>query len=218
MKYEWKKKEKDMYLPKAKPILITIPKFRFIVIEGVGNPGSEQFAACIEILYSLSYAIRMMPKSGFTPEGYFEYTVYPLEGIWDLTEKGIEEKKKGVLNKDELRYRMMIRQPDFVSEEIFMMAKDIVRKKKPNLELHNVSLEDIEEGLSVQMMHVGSFDSEQQTFDDMTEFIATRNIRRSSFTHREIYISDFRKTQQEKLKTVLRFQVEEKDGTNNLNI
>ena len=84
MKYEWRKKEKEYYIPKEKPQLVEIPEFKYFTLKGKGNPNSEAFKECIQVLYSLSYAIRMMPKNGITPEGYFEYTVYPLEWIWDL--------------------------------------------------------------------------------------------------------------------------------------
>ena len=87
MKYEWRKKEKEYYIPKEKPQSVEIPEFKYFTLKGKGNPNSEAFKECIQVLYSLSYAIRMMPKNGITPEGYFEYTVYPLEWIWDLSEK-----------------------------------------------------------------------------------------------------------------------------------
>ena len=88
MKHEWRKKEKNLYVPKQRPELITVPELKFFMIKGTGNPNSEEFSERIEVLYSLAYSVKMMPKKGYNPEGYFEYTVYPLEGIWDLTEKG----------------------------------------------------------------------------------------------------------------------------------
>lgn len=95
MKFEWRKHEKDLYLPKEKPVLVTVPKQKFFMISGKGNPNSEEFSEKIGVLYSLAYAVRMMPKQGFTPEGYFEYTVYPLEGIWMGLNRG--RKKTGYL-------------------------------------------------------------------------------------------------------------------------
>lgn len=107
MKHEYKKHEKELYGPKASPQLIVVPKQKFFCIKGKGDPNSEDFAERIRVLYSLAYAVRMMPKNGHTPEGYFEYTVYPLEGLWDLTEKG---RKSDTLDKEELLYTIMIRQ------------------------------------------------------------------------------------------------------------
>lgn len=204
MKHEWRKKEKEYYVPKEKPQLVEIPEFSFFTLEGQGNPNSEGFAEVIGVLYSLSYAIRMMPKNGVIPEGYYEYTVYPLEGIWDLTEKGRKEES---LNKDELIYKLMIRQPEFVTEEIVNNALEIVKKKKPHPLLEKVKFEKIKDGLSVQMLHVGAYDDEPKTFDIMKKFIEENSLEIETLVHREIYLSDFRKIEAEKLKTVLRYRV-----------
>ncbi|WHY99408.1 GyrI-like domain-containing protein [Peribacillus simplex] len=152
----------------------------------------------------MAYAVRMMPKQGYTPDGYFEYTVYPLEGIWDLTEEG---KKLDTLNKDELLYTIMIRQPDFVTKEIVERAFENVEKKKPHPFLNDVKFDTFHDGLSVQMLHVGPYDDEPQSFKLMNEFIKNNNLERTSLQHREIYLSDFRKVEPAKLKTVLRYKV-----------
>ncbi len=204
MKHEWRKHEKNLYVPKSKPELVTVPEQKFFMIKGKGKPNSEEFSEKINVLYSLSYAVRMMPKGGYTPEGYFEYTVYPLEGIWDLTEEG---RKLTTLNKDELVYTIMIRQPEFVTEEIVEKAFENVRKKKPHPLLEDVTFEVMEDGLSVQMLHVGSYDDEPQSFEKMNEFIETNNLDKVTLVHREIYLSDARKVEPAKLKTVLRYRV-----------
>lgn len=204
MKYEWRKKEKEYYIPKEKPQLVEIPEFKYFTLKGKGNPNTEAFKECIGVLYSLSYAIRMMPKNGITPDGYFEYTVYPLEGIWDLTEEGRLEE---TLNKDELVYKLMIRQPDFVTEEVVNIAMEIVKKKKPHPLLEKVEFELIKEGLCVQMLHVGPYDDEPRTFSVMKEFCVENNLEIKTLAHKEIYLSDFRKTEASKLKTVLRYLV-----------
>ena len=207
MKYEWRKQEKNLYIPKQRPELITVPEQKFLMIKGVGNPNSEEFSEKIGVLYSLAYAIRMMPKQGYTPEGYFEYTVYPLEGVWDLTEEG---RKLDTLNKDELIYTIMIRQPDFVTEEVVAKAFGHVRKKKPHPLLDEVTFDIIEEGPCVQILHIGSYDSEPESFKLMDEFAEKNNLERICMTHREIYLSDFRRVEAEKLKTVLRYRVKRK--------
>lgn len=150
----------------------------------------------------------MMPKQGYTPEGYFEYTVYPLEGIWDLTEEG---RKLDKLNKDELVYTLMIRQPDFVNEEIVERAFERIRKKKPHKYLNDVRFDTMEDGLCVQMLHVGPYDNEPETFKIMDEFTMNNNLERVSLIYKEIYLSDVRRVQPEKLKTVLRYKVKEKE-------
>ena len=204
MKFQWKKQEKNLYLPKEKPDLITVPQQKFFMISGKGNPNDEEFSEKIGILYSLAYAVRMMPKQGYTPDGYYEYTVYPLEGIWDLTEEGKQSK---TLNKDELLYTIMIRQPDFVTQEVVNKAFENVRKKKNHPLLDDVTFETMEDGLSVQMMHIGSYDDEPQSFEQMKKFIKENNLEITTLRHREIYLSDARKTEKSKLKTVLRYMV-----------
>lgn len=204
MKHEWRKQEKNLYMPKQRPELITVPEQKFFMIEGKGNPNSEEFSKRIEVLYSLAYAIRMMPKQGYNPKGYFEYTVYPLEGLWDLTEEG---RRLDILDKDELLYTIMIRQPDFVTKEIVDRAFESVRKKKPNPLLDEVSFDTIKDGLSVQMLHIGSYDDEPQSFKKMIEFIEENHLEIATLRHREIYLSDARKVEPTKLKTVLRYMV-----------
>ncbi|KAF0820914.1 MULTISPECIES: GyrI-like domain-containing protein [unclassified Cytobacillus] len=207
MKFEWRKQEKNLYLPKQKPEVVTVPEQKFITIDGEGNPNSEDFSRRIEVLYSIAYAIRMMPRQGYTPEGYFEYTVYPLEGLWDLTEEG---RKLDTLDKDQLLYTIMIRQPDFVTKEIVERAIESVRKKKPNPLIDEVSFESMEDGLSVQMLHIGSYDEEPQSFRKMKEYIEENQLEIATLKHREIYLSDARKVEPAKLKTVLRYKVKTK--------
>ncbi|MFY9278094.1 MAG: GyrI-like domain-containing protein [Caldicoprobacterales bacterium] len=204
MKHEWRKHEKNLYIPKQKPELVFVPQHKFFMIEGKGNPNSVDFSDKVEVLYSLAYAVRMMPKQGYIPEGYFEYTVYPLEGLWDLTEKG---RKSETLDKDELLYTIMIRQPDFVTKEVAERAYEIVRKKKPNPLIDKVSFDAIEDGLSVQMLHIGPYDDEPRSFEKMREFIKENNLEIKTLKHREIYLSDARRVAPAKLKTVLRYMV-----------
>ena len=206
MKYEWRKNEKDIYLPKNKPDVIDIPSFKYYVIKGTGNPNSDFFGECIGALYALSYGIRMSGKGGFAPEGFYEYTVYPLEGIWDISEEAKTE-YNGILDKDSLVFDLMIRQPDFVTKKF---AQEIIKRtmdKKPDKLLNDVKFSDLKEGKCVQMMHFGSYDDEPETFEIMEAFCNENNLQRKSKKHKEIYISDPRKTEPERLKTVLRFKV-----------
>ena len=205
MKYEWRKVEKSLYLPSEKPEKIIVPEFKFITIEGEGDPNGPEFSDRVEALYSISYAIRMMPKKGIIPEGYFEYTVYPLEGLWDLSEAG---RGKESLDKSELVYNIMIRQPEFVTEEVFDLALEIAKKKGNVKFLDELKLQNIEDGLSIQMMHIGSYDDEKKSFALMKEFIAENGFRLKTMVHREIYLSDPRKSEPDKLRTVLRYMVE----------
>ena len=204
MKYEWKKQEKEIYQPKENPAIVNVPKSKYFCIKGMGNPNNTDFSNRIEVLYSISYAVRMMPKNGFTPDGYFEYTVYPLEGLWDLTEEG---KKSESLLKDELLYTLMIKQPDFVSNNIFKKALEIAKRKKPNKLLDEVYLDEIEHGLSVQILHIGTYDDEPKSFNKMKEYIKENDLKIKTLIHREIYLSDARKTEKAKLRTILRYRI-----------
>ena len=199
---DYKKTFKSFYMPKNKPEIIEIPTMRFAMIEGEGDPNGETFAKVTEALYSFSYAVKMSYKGENKPEGYYEYTVFPLEGIWDLVDHS-----KGISDKSNLKYQLMIRQPDFVTEEVFSFFMDYTKKKKPNAHLDRVRLVEIKDGLSCQMLHLGRFDDEPASFALMEDYCKTNGFERLSKVHREIYLSDPRKTAPEKLKTVLRFAV-----------
>ncbi len=207
MKHDWKKHDKQFYLPKNKPETIVVPKFNFFTIEGKGNPNDAFFADYIGVLYSLSYAIKMSPKQGFAPANYEEYTVFPLEGVWDI-EEDAKKNYNGTLDKNALIFKLMMRQPDFVTSEFAHEALERTKKKKPHPLLEKVKFETIEDGLCVQMLHEGSYDSEPISFLKMQEFTDANQLKRIGHNHREIYLSDARKVAPEKLKTVLRFWVE----------
>lgn len=201
-KYEWKKMEKFIYGPKKKPQLVNIPTFKFFTLAGKGDPNDAFFAEHIQCLYSLSYAMKMQWKK----ENGLDYAVYPLEGVWALPVSEPQNNNE-VLDKKNLIYTLMIRQPDFVLEEY---ATDIIEKvkiKKPHPLLDNVKFETISEGLCVQMLHQGSYDDEPASFAEMDTFARNNNLIRATKVHREIYLSDARKVQAEKLKTILRFRV-----------
>ena len=149
----------------------------------------------------------MRYKKVIEPKGFYDYVVYPLEGVWDLTEKGREDYKKGFINKEELLFKLMIRQPDFVDEAYAKFIVEEAKKNKPNALLNDVKFEEIEEGKVVQMLHVGSYDSEVESFKIMEEFVKESGFERAEKLHKEIYLSDARKVEAEKLKTILRFKV-----------
>ncbi|APQ19116.1 GyrI-like domain-containing protein [Maribacter hydrothermalis] len=207
VKHEWRKKEKSIYLPKTKPELITIPEYQFITLHGQGNPNSDYFNEHIQALYSVSYAIKMtLKKLSNTPENYKDWTVYPLEGIWDITEKE-KQNFKGKINKDELVFDLMIRQPSFVNESFFNEMLELTKKKKPQKLLNKLHFKTINEGPSIQMLHIGSYNNEKESFIKMEAYAESLGLLRKSKIHKEIYLSDFRKVDEAKLKTILRFQV-----------
>lgn len=206
MKHEWRKKEKSIYLPKNKPETVDVPTYKYFTISGAGNPNSESFGEYIAVLYALSYAVKMSPKKGIAPEGYFDYTVYPLEGVWDLSEEG-KKNYQGVIDKDELVFQLMIRQPDFVDNTFAQEIIALTKEKKAHPLLEEVQFEQITDGRCVQMLHLGPYEEEPASFAQMQEYADEQGLKRLCLTHKEIYLSDARRTAPEKLKTVLRFKV-----------
>ena len=207
-KHEWRRSEKHLYVPKAKPELIEVPVYKFIRLSGEGNPNSSYFSEYIGVLYSLAYGIKMTArKRGQELVGYHDYTVYPLEGVWDIKDAA-KKQFTGQINKEDLVFQLMIRQPDFVEPGFYEEILDIVGRKKPNPLLSDVQFEEIREGRCIQMLHIGPYDNEAASFAIMEDFARGLSVKRRSKVHREIYLSDFRRTAPEKLKTVLRFQTE----------
>ena len=200
-KYDWKKKEKNFYLSSKEPQLIKFPAFKFFSLSGQGNPNDEFFADYIQCLFSLSYAAKMRWKK----ETGLDYSVYPLEGTWSL--KSSNQIDSDSFNKNDLQFTLMIRQPDFISKEYAYEIMKQVKNKKQYPLLDKVTFDIIEEGLCVQMLHIGSYDTEPITFRKMNSFISMHNLSRTNAIHREIYLSDARRVQKDKLKTMLRFQV-----------
>ena len=201
MKYEWRKNKKNLYQIKSTPTLLTVEKQNYIMLDGKGNPNEEVFSEKISALYSLAYAIKMNYKKQPSNPEYEDFTVFPLEGLW-------KKENEGELIKSELSYTIMIAQPDFITKEIFEEALAIVTIKKPNPFYKDIRFSELKEGLSLSMLHIGPFDNEQQTFDEMESFYKLNNLKRVSEIHREIYLNNLHRTDPSKLKTILRYQVE----------
>ncbi|RED89376.1 GyrI-like domain-containing protein [Cohnella phaseoli] len=201
-KIDYKKDFKTLYMPKTAPEIVDVPSMPFFTLSGSGDPNREAFAEETAALYSLSYAVKMSYKSDNVPAGYYEYTVFPLEGVWDLLDRS-----KPATDKSNLKYKIMIRQPDFLTEPMFERFLEQTKKKKPNPFLGQVRFERISDGLSCQMMHLGSFDDEPQSFARMETYCEEQGFIRTSLLHREIYLSDPRRVEPAKMKTVLRFPV-----------
>lgn len=201
MKYEWKKNEKNLYGVKQKPQLIEIPTAYYIMIKGEGNPNESDFSNRVSALYSLAYGIKMLFKNMEKEElEYSDFTVFPLEGIW---EKSDDEE----FDKNKLKYTIMIKQPYFITKEIFDLAFEKVKKKKPNELYDEVSFDCIESKKSIQILHIGSFDTEIESFEKLDNFANEINLERSEKLHTEIYLNNKNRTAEDKLKTILRYTV-----------
>lgn len=203
-KLDYRKAYKELYLPTNKPMIVDVPNICFVKIDGKGDPNGEEFALATAALYRFSYAVKMSYKSFYIPNGYYHYTVFPLEGEWDLIDKTISAKVKS-----NLKYSIMIRQPDFLTKELFDHFLMVTTKKKPDVYLERIKYVMVHEGLCCQMLHRGSYDNESSSFAEMEKYCGNNRYRRISKKHREIYLSDPRKVESSKLKTVLRFQVEQ---------
>ena len=201
MKYEWKKNEKNLYGVKQKPQLIEIPSAYYILIKGEGNPNESDFSNRVSALYSLAYGIKMLFKNMEKEElEYSDFTVFPLEGIW---EKSDDEE----FDKSKLKYTIMIKQPNFITQEIFDLAFEKVKKKKPNELYDEVSFDCIESKKAIQILHIGSFDTEIESFEKLDNFANEMNLERSEKLHTEIYLNNKNRTAEDKLKTILRYNV-----------
>jgi len=207
-KMDYKKEFKDLYLPGKEPCLVEVPSIQFAMIDGKGDPNSQHFQDAVEALYSISYGIKMMPKKGPEPDGYFDYTVPPLEGLWWI----VGEHGFSFTDRLNWRWTAMIRQPEFVTEELFSRVKEEVGKKRKNELLEDVRFDSFEEGLCVQIMHIGPYSQEPETVDRLDSFISQNNLRSTFYRdgkHHEIYLSDPRRAKPETMKTVIRHPVEE---------
>ncbi len=207
--FDFKKEYKHLYQPKTTPEVVDVPDMLFIMIDGKGDPNTGQdYKNALEILYGLSYAIKMSPKNGSEPEGYFEYVVAPLEGFWTLPDKQTDGMPG--INKGKFNWTAMIRQPDFVTKHVFEAAKQTLHKKKPALDLECARLQWLCEGKCAQIMHIGSYDNEPATIAVLEQFITEQGYKNdisSTRRHHEIYLGDPRKTAPEKLKTVIRHPI-----------
>lgn len=206
MAFDFKKEYKEFYLPPVTPTLVDVPPANYIAVRGIGNPNDEgsEYKDSIGLLYGIAFTIKMSKKDGRQIEGYFDYVVPPLEGLW-WSENG----EVNYAHKEAFHFISMIRLPEFVSRADFDWAvAEATRKKKTDFS--KVEFFHYEEGRCVQCMHIGPFDSEPITIGKMKAFaeqqglsIAMDDVRR----HHEIYLSDPRKTAAEKLKTVIRYPV-----------
>lgn len=222
MAFDYKKEYKEFYLPKNQPGIVDIPKMQYIAVRGVGNPNEEggAYKNAIGVLYALAYTLKMSYKTDYQMEGFFEYVVPPLEGFW--WQEGIEgfDYRK----KQAFHWISVIRVPDFVKEADFQWAVETAERKK-KMDCSQAELLTIEEGLCVQMMHMGAYDDEPASVALMDAYIKEQGYENDitktgalrepvDFNkvrlHHEIYLSDARRVPPEKWKTVIRHPIKEK--------
>lgn len=210
MAFDYKKEFKEFYQPKGKTEILEIPSMNFVAVRGKGNPNDEdgEYSKAIEMLYALSYTLKMSYKGDYKIENYFQYVVPPLEGFW------WQENIKGVdlSNKDKFQWISLIRLPDFITKEDFNWGIEEGTKKK-KIDLSKLEFISITEGLVVQMLHIGPYDTEVETVKIMEDYMIENGYEydfNDSRHHHEIYLSDPRRTAPEKLKTIIRHPIRKK--------
>ncbi len=207
MAFDYKKEYKEYYLPKQKPQIVEIPSMNYIAVRGKGNPNEENgaYQQAIGVLYAIAYTLKMSYKTDYKIEGFFEYVVPPLEGFWwQEGVTGVDYSKK-----DSFCWISMIRLPDFITRADFDWAvQEATRKKKLNCSA--AEFLTVDEGLCVQIMHIGPYDDEPATVQIMDDYLKANgyvNDISADRMHHEIYLSDARKTAPEKWKTVIRHPI-----------
>ena len=207
MVFDFKKEYKEFYRSKSVPEIVTVPKANYIAVRGMGDPNQEggAYQSAVSILYAVAYTLKMSYKTDYRIEGFFEYVVPPLEGFW--WQEGVDGIDYG--DKSTFQWISVIRLPEFVTKKDFDWAvEEAARKKKLDCSL--AEFLTIEEGLCVQIMHIGPFDHEPSTVALMDQYIAENgyaNDMNENRLHHEIYLSDARKAAPEKWKTIIRHPI-----------
>ena len=206
-KFDYKKEYKEFYLPKNQPSIVDVPPMNFVAVRGKGDPNEEngEYKKAMTLLYGIAFTIKMSDKGGHRIEGFFDYVVPPLEGFWwQEGVKGIDYRRKA-----DFRWISLIRLPDFVTKQEFDWAVEEASRKKKT-DFSRVEYLTWREGLCVQCMHVGPYDEEPETVAAMEDYARARGYE-IDFSpgryHHELYLSDARKVQPERLKTVIRHPV-----------
>lgn len=207
MAFDYKKEYKEFYLPPKKPGLIEIPEMNYIAVRGKGNPNEPEgeYKAAMQLLYGIAFTIKMSYKGGKEIEGYFSYVVPPLEGLWWQQDvEGID-----YAHKESFEWISMIRLPEFATKEVFDWAVREASEKKKS-DFSKVEFFTYREGLCVQCMHIGSYDAEPETIARMDVYTEEQGYKpdfSGTRFHHEIYLSDPRRTKEERLRTVIRHPV-----------
>ena len=206
MPFDFKKEYKEFYMPGRKPSIVDVTKANYIAVSGKGDPNEEygDYQKAIEVLYAVAYTLKMSYKTDHKIEGFYEYVVPPLEGFW----KQGDNSEMDYADKSSLEWISVIRLPDFITEEDFRWAVETAEKKK-KLDCTKAEFLTLEEGLCVQIMHIGPYDDEPESVLLMENFAEEQGyvIDMGQRLHHEIYLSDPRKSPPEKWKTVIRHPI-----------
>lgn len=196
-KLDLTKKYKTYYKAGKKPELVEFGEVNYLSLKGKGKPAGKIFVSKVEAIYSLAYGLKKVCKDQSN-----DFVVPKLEGLWWV------DSKDPVLEtpKEKWCWKLLIRMPEFVTQEMFSSAQLEVSKKKNNDLIQEISFEKITEGKCLQMMHIGPYSTESETINFLMDFMA-KNNQSINGLHHEIYLSDPRKTKQSKMKTIIRYPV-----------
>ena len=210
MAFDFKKEYREFYMPKNKPAIVDVPTSNYIAVRGKGDPNEEDgaYQRALSVLYAVAYTLRMSYKTDHKIDGFFEYVVPPLEGFW--WQEGAD--CVDYSDKTAFNWISVIRLPDFITKKDFDWAVDTAMKKK-GMDCTSAQFLTIDEGLCVQIMHIGSYDNEPETIAIMDKYLLENGYMKDTSNgrlHHEIYLSDPRKCAPEKLKTVIRLPIRKK--------
>lgn len=207
--FDVKKALKELYQPPTRPTIVDVPAMTFLMVDGAGNPNDEagDYVAAVQALYTVTYTIKMSPRAGRALEGFFAFTVPPLEGLWDFPIESFD----GVhVPKDALVWTSLIRVPEFVTDEILDWARTAAARRRRDVDTSALRLDSWTEGRCVQIMHHGPYETEPVSVARMHEWAQSQGYAidlSPERRHHEIYLSDPRRTAPEKLKTVVRHPI-----------
>lgn len=207
MAFDFKKEYKELYAPKKGPGIIEVPPITYVAVRGSGDPNEESgaYQQAIAVLYAISYMIKMSKKGTRQIDGYVDFVVPPLEGFW--WQDGVAG--ADYAHKETFNWTALIRLPDFVTREVFDWAVQEATKKK-KIDCSTAEYLQVDEGLCVQCLHVGSYDDEPATVEAMDAFACEQGYvidLSQDRRHHEVYLSDARKVAPEKLKTIIRHPI-----------
>ena len=199
-------KTQDCYRARRGEIrLLEVPARRYLMVDGHGDPNlSPGYAAALAALYPVAYAVKFLSKQ----ELGRDYVVPPLEGLWWAQDMAAFTTRR---DKSSWSWTLMIATPDWLTAGQVESARASVAAKRPALAVDRLRLEDLEEGLCAQTLHVGPFDEEGPVLADLHERFLPEHGLTMTGKHHEIYLSDPRRTAPERLRTILRQPVRRSD-------
>ncbi|MDR2975476.1 MAG: GyrI-like domain-containing protein [Propionibacteriaceae bacterium] len=209
MAIDVKKTQKQLYQATPTPAVVEVPTLTYIMVDGQGDPNANpDYQAALEAMYAVAYGVKMAKMGDWRPEGYYDFVVAPLEGLWTTVDG--DPYVTGVTDKSQFKWTMMVQMPDFVTAEVLATVAEGSKRKKPDLDLDQVRVDTLAEGLCAQILHIGGYDDEPATIAVLHQAITKSGHvvdLGGGRRHQEIYLSDPRRVPEDKLKTIIRLPI-----------